>query len=73
LIIEVDGGQHNIEIDQKRTEYLNRQGFQILRFWNNEVLQNKEGVYDAIERTLNAPSPNPLPQGARALDQLESL
>ncbi|HOO51602.1 MAG TPA: DUF559 domain-containing protein [Alphaproteobacteria bacterium] len=44
LIIELDGGQHTKEIDRKRTEYVEQQGFEILRFWNNEVMENIEGV-----------------------------
>jgi len=57
LIIEIDGGQHTAEKDKKRTEHLERSGFTILRFWNNDVIENKEGVYFAIEQALNAPSP----------------
>lgn len=52
LVIEIDGGQHN-EVQQKnydikRTKYLNQQGFHVLRFWNNEVLQNVDGVLTKI-------------------------
>jgi very-short-patch-repair endonuclease len=53
LAIEVDGGQHNeMQIhDNQRTAWLEAQGWKVLRFWNNEVLQNIEGV---LERVLNA-------------------
>jgi very-short-patch-repair endonuclease len=46
LAIEVDGGQHNeMQInDDQRTALLEAQGWKVLRFWNNEVLQNIEGV-----------------------------
>jgi very-short-patch-repair endonuclease len=45
LIVEVDGGQHAESVnDKSRDEYLKSQGFRILRFWNNEVLSNTEGV-----------------------------
>jgi very-short-patch-repair endonuclease len=46
LIIEVDGGQHSFEqeYDRKRAEWIEKQGFEILRFWDNEVLENMEGV-----------------------------
>jgi very-short-patch-repair endonuclease len=46
LIIEVDGGQHDSRAtqDDARTAWLERQGFRVLRFWNNEVLGNVEGV-----------------------------
>src|SRR5690606_6561927 len=58
LIIEIDGGQHTVAKDKTRTEYLEQSGFTILRFWNNEVIENKEGVYHAIEQALKAPSPS---------------
>ena len=50
LVVEVDGGQHaNVtEHDRRRTEFLNREGFRVLRFWNNEVLENLEGVCTMI-------------------------
>ncbi len=57
LVIEIDGGQHNekvnIEEDKKRTQYLNNQGFKVLRFWNNDVFQNIEGVLDTIYNSLS--------------------
>jgi len=51
LVIEVDGSQHAEEEKDKdiqRDAWLNRQGFRVLRFWNNEVLQNIEGVLETI-------------------------
>ena len=52
LIIEIDGGQHADENekdnDLQRDEWLKSQGFRVLRFWNNEVLQNLEGVLETI-------------------------
>lgn len=58
LIIEVDGGQHTPEKDAIRTQYLQQQGFRILRFWNNDVLENKEGVYQTIlDEIENTPHP----------------
>lgn len=52
LIIEVDGGQHNKKIykenDMIRTRYLEGRGYKVLRFWNNEVLENIEGVLTLI-------------------------
>ena len=45
LIIELDGGQHYENADDKqRDEWLKAEGFTVLRFWNNEVLENREGV-----------------------------
>ena len=52
LIIEIDGGQHNqSKLDIKRDEWLNSQGFNVIRFWNNEVLGNLDGVYQRIEES----------------------
>jgi very-short-patch-repair endonuclease len=51
LVIEVDGGQHAEEEKDKdilRDAWLSSQGFTVLRFWNNEVLQNLEGVLETI-------------------------
>ncbi|WP_457348404.1 endonuclease domain-containing protein [Sphingomonas sp. UYP23] len=65
LVIEVDGGQHtaNAEADLSRTLYLERQGYRVLRFWNNDVMERIEGVVMTIERALvDSPSPQPLPQ-----------
>jgi very-short-patch-repair endonuclease len=53
LAIEVDGGQHaENEYDEKRTAYLKRCNIMVLRFWNNEVLNNIEGVYLKIVSTI---------------------
>ena len=54
IIIEVDGGQHSEEKekDRERDNYLKKQGFEVLRFWNNEVLTNVEGVFSFISPPL---------------------
>ncbi|WAR44706.1 endonuclease domain-containing protein [Methylomonas rapida] len=54
LIVELDGGQHaeQLEYDQCRTEQLQKRGFKIIRFWNNEVLQNTTGVLEAIRMAI---------------------
>lgn len=53
LIIEVDGGQHaDSAYDAQRTQYLEAKGYRVLRFWNNDVLGNLEGVVAEIERVL---------------------
>ena len=56
LIIEVDGGQHNspeaIEYDRQRSEYLQSRGFKVLRFWNNDIDNNIDGVYRIIIQNL---------------------
>jgi adenine-specific DNA-methyltransferase len=63
LIIEIDGGQHaeRTKADQERTNYLNRQGFRVIRFWNHDVLDRTEYVLQEIWRALQPPSPRPLP------------
>ena len=55
LIIELDGGQHmdNQAYDLQRTHWLNQQGFRVLRFWNNDVLQNTNSVVEAIIKALS--------------------
>ncbi|NBX03793.1 MAG: DUF559 domain-containing protein [Alphaproteobacteria bacterium] len=79
LIIELDGGQHNEEAqkkyDAKRTEFLQQQGYRVLRFWNNEINDNLEGVLDSIYRTLGEnPSPQPSPsRGEGAVLSLRGL
>jgi very-short-patch-repair endonuclease len=61
LVIEVDGGQHlNSAADQERDAWLKGQGFQVLRFWNDEVLTNLPGVLERIGEFLY-PSPRPSP------------
>ncbi len=54
LIIEVDGSQHseNADYDMARTVWLAQQGFRVLRFWNNEVLLNLDGVLCSIGQAL---------------------
>ena len=73
LIIEVDGGQHAEagEYDRARTRFIERQGYRVLRFWNNDVTGYINGVLETIARALEvAPSPSqplagslPLPMG----------
>ena len=53
LVIEVDGGQHADDTsDEKRTAWLESQGLEVLRFWNDEVLRDTRGVLDQIHRHL---------------------
>ncbi|MES2121002.1 MAG: DUF559 domain-containing protein [Pseudomonadota bacterium] len=59
LIIEVDGGQHTPERDERRTAFLEGQGFRVIRFWNNDVLQNLDGVWTVIEKALESAPPHP--------------
>jgi very-short-patch-repair endonuclease len=59
IVVEVDGGQHAIqkEDDILRDTYLTQQGFQVLRFWNNEVLRNINGVLEVIKERCLSPAP----------------
>ena len=72
LIIELDGGQHAAQVarDARRTAFLEARGFNVLRFWNNDVLMNMEGVLEMIRAALPEtprfpPHPDPLPRGER--------
>jgi len=58
IIIEVDGGQHlENKKDKLRDKWLEEQGYEVLRFWDNEVFNNIEGVLGAIREKLLSPSP----------------
>jgi very-short-patch-repair endonuclease len=55
VIVEVDGGQHaeRIEHDAARTQWLEAQGYAVLRYWNNDVLTNIEGVLTTLSPALS--------------------
>ena len=55
LIVEVDGGQHAARAvaDEQRTAFLKPEGYRVIRFWNNEVSGNLEGVFEAIYQALS--------------------
>jgi len=62
LIIEIDGGQHDAHTnyDEQRTAFLRQEGYEVIRFWNNEVLLNLDDVLTVIIATLRkrgTPSP----------------
>jgi len=68
VIVEVDGGQHNDRQvqDARRTAVLEKSGFRVLRFWNNEVLEKLDSVLEEILRAVEAPpSPQPSPASGR--------
>jgi very-short-patch-repair endonuclease len=55
LVIELDGGQHADDpADIRRTAWLEGQGWKVIRFWNNDILTNTDGVLQAILRALRA-------------------
>jgi len=55
LIIELDGGQHleQADYDVERTRYLEAQGYKVIRFWNNQVENDINGVFRAIEAAID--------------------
>lgn len=56
VVIEIDGGQHNesenIEYDKQRTKYLENKGYKVIRFWNNDIDSNIEGVYQHLQNVF---------------------
>jgi very-short-patch-repair endonuclease len=68
LVVEIDGGQHNSDRDHSRTQSLNQLGYRVVRFWNNEVFENLEGVLAVLLTELrNRPHPNPLPHAGEGV------
>jgi very-short-patch-repair endonuclease len=77
LIIELDGGHHSAdeEADAKRTAVLESCGYLVLRYWNNDVTKNLDGVLEdivtilsrtpSVTRAPSPPHPDPLPSGER--------
>ena len=67
LVVEVDGGQHadRLEYDARRTRFLEREGYRVVRFWNHDVLTDVDAVLLAILKLLEencGPSPRPSPR-----------
>ena len=62
LIVELDGSQHQQDVDADRTCFLERRGFRVLRFWNHDALVRTESVLEVILANV-APHPNPSPEG----------
>jgi very-short-patch-repair endonuclease len=61
LVVELDGGQHaeRNTADERRTRLVERFGYRVLRFWDNEVLSNFDGVLERINEVLEGPRPLP--------------
>ena len=57
VVIEIDGGQHSAEADNQRSAAIEAEGYRIIRFWNNEVLQNRDGCAMRLRQFLDAASP----------------
>lgn len=67
LIVEADGGQHaDSPRDAARDAWLQSQGFQVLHFWNHDILQNTDLVLQAIWAAIDAAAPSPLPSVPQA-------
>jgi len=60
LVVEADGGQHDQQrdYDARRSQALEQEGFRVIRFWNNDVIDNLDGVLAAISRALTLPPPS---------------
>ena len=70
IVIEVDGGQHDAQAlaDAAGSRFIEAQGYRVLRFWNNDVLRNTDGVLEEIRWVVTTtPTPNPSPQGGGEL------
>ena len=67
LVVELDGGQHaeRSDVDERRTRVLARFGYRVLRFWDNEVISNLDGMLERISEALQDPHPDPLPLRGR--------
>ena len=59
LVIECDGGQHDVAVDAYRTGLIEAEGYRVLRFWNHDVLGNPDGVHTAIASVLRDDHPHP--------------
>src|SRR5690242_12871095 len=59
LVVEADGGQHaESEADASRTQWLEARGWRVLRFGNNEILHNRDGVIETILRAFEETAPS---------------
>src|SRR5215213_9471335 len=69
IVIEVDGGQHGVQVDRdaERTRFFEKEDYRVLRFWNNDVLKNVDGVLEVISIALTSstPTPDPSPPSGR--------
>ncbi len=57
LIVEADGGQHDAAKDAPRTAFIESVGYRVLRFWNNDIIENIDGVTQSIATALATPHP----------------
>ena len=56
IIIEIDGGQHNTiennQLDKERTDFLQSLGYKVIRFWNNEIYENIDGIWERLHEEI---------------------
>ena len=57
VVIEIDGGQHSAKTDEPRTALIRAEGYRVVRFWNNEVLDNPEGCMTMLAKALEPDCP----------------
>jgi very-short-patch-repair endonuclease len=59
LIVELDGSQHmeTVHADERRTAFFERRGYKVVRFWNNDVFKNMDGVLETLLMFTTSPSP----------------
>jgi very-short-patch-repair endonuclease len=71
VVVEVDGLQHAMpreaRHDALRTEFLETQGYTVLRFWNLDVLEGRGYVIEVIAKAMKTPVPEPPPEAPPAL------
>jgi very-short-patch-repair endonuclease len=74
-VVELDGGQQQVSIkyDSARTDYLNQHGFSVIRFWNNQVLTEINGVKEAILLSLTIQIEKPDPPQILSLTRKSEL
>ena len=66
VVIEIDGGQHTPEQDNMRSRAIEAEGYRIIRFWNNEVLENGDGCAIPLGKLLRLDHPHPTPASQQA-------
>ena len=66
IVIEIDGGQHSAELELARTLAIETEGYRVVRFWNNEVLQNSSGCKERLGLVLRQDHPHPAATRRRA-------
>ena len=59
IVVEIDGGQHNRDVDDLRTADIQHEGYMVVRFWNNEVLCNGKGCMDRLAQLVTQNHPHP--------------